>query len=74
MEYYSVVKNDNAISVAWMEVEISSLSEDTTQTSYDITYVWTLNYDARELLDKTETVSEKTSIRFSSVAQLCPTL
>ena len=74
MEYYSVVKNDNAISVAWMEVEISSLSEDTTQTSYDITYVWTLNYDARELLDKTETVSEKTSIRFSSVAQSCPTL
>ena len=63
MEYYLFIKNDNAISVAWMEVEISSLSEDTTQTSYDITYEWTLNCDARELLDKTETVSEKTSIR-----------
>ena len=41
-----------------MDVEISSLSEDT-HKSHDITYVWTLNCDARELLDKTETVQRK---------------
>ena len=36
-----------------MDVEISPLSEDTEgQVSYDITYVWTLNYDANELPDK----------------------
>ena len=46
------------------DLEVSILSEDTErQISYDITYVWTLNYDANELLDKTETVSEKTNIR-----------
>ena len=41
------------------DLEVSILSEDTErQISYDITYVWTLNYDANELLDKTEIVSD----------------
>ena len=41
------------------ELEVSILNEDTErQISYDITYVWTLNYDANELLDKTEIVSD----------------
>ena len=33
------------------------------QIPYGITYEWTPNCDACELLDKTETVSEKTNIR-----------
>ena len=41
------------------DLEVSILSEDTErQILYDITYVWTLNYDANELLDKTEIVSD----------------
>ena len=42
-----------------MDLEVSILSEDTErQIAYDITYVWNLNYDANELLDKTEIVSD----------------
>ena len=48
-----------------MDVEISTLSEDTTQKDkyHMISLEWTLNCDAHELLDKTETVLEKTNIR-----------
>ena len=35
-----------------MDVEISILSGDTEGQVYDITYVWTLNYDANALLDR----------------------
>ena len=42
-----------------MDLEIRILSEDTKrQISYDISYQWNLNDDAKKLLDKTETVSD----------------
>ena len=42
-----------------MDLEIRILSEDTKiQISYDISYQWHLNDDAKKLLDKTETVSD----------------
>ena len=43
----------------WMDLEIIILSEvRKRQISYDITYVWNLEYDTNELIYKTETDSQ----------------
>ena len=61
MEYYSAVilssKKDNIIPFeeTWMELEIIMLSEiRQRQILYDVTYMWNLKNDTKELIDRRE--------------------
>ena len=53
MEYYSVIKKNEIMPLAatWMQLEITILakSKREIQIPYDVTSIWSLNYDAREL-------------------------
>ena len=57
MEYYSAMKKNDVMLFAatWMELEIIILSEVRRGSHlYDVTYMWSLKYDATELIYKTD--------------------
>ena len=60
MEYYSTIKNEiMPFAAIWMQLEIIILSKlERERQIYDITYTWSLKYDANELIYKTETDSQ----------------
>ena len=62
MEYYSAIKKNEILPFAatWMDLKmtvISEISQKGSLTSYDITYVWNLTHETKNMY-KTETVSQ----------------
>ena len=62
MEYYSAIKKNEILPFAakWMDLKmtvISEISQKDALTSYDITYVWNLTHETKNMY-KTETVSK----------------
>ena len=65
MEYYSAMKKNDVMLFAatWMELEIIILSEVRRGSHlYDVTYMWSLKYDATELIYKTDSQIQKTNL------------
>ena len=42
----------------WMDLEIIIVNEVSQKDKYDITYMWTINYDTNELIYETEADSQ----------------
>ena len=57
VEYHSVIKRNKIMPLAatWVDLEIMILSEiSQRQILYDVTYMWNLKNDTKELIDRRE--------------------
>ena len=69
-DYYSALKKDKIMPFAatWMDLEIVILSElRERQISYDITYMLNLKNGTKELIDKTDSQTQKTIYGYQRV-------